>query len=390
MTKVAKLSSRINVIKDTIRSEYQKEHDHPWLVAYSGGKDSTLLLQLVWEVVGELPSETRKRRVIVVGNDTLVESPLVIEHLRKSLDDIREAGEHQRLPIETRITVPCIDQTFWVSVIGRGYIPPTRNFRWCTDRMKILPTTRLIEQLTYKTKGSVLLIGTRRAESQSRQRTMDKRGVSASDLNPHSKVQGCWMFAPLADLEDNDVWLTLMQHQAPWGKSHRRLITLYRNAGGGECPLVITKEQAPSCGSSSPRFGCWTCTVVQKDRSLRGLIESGYADTARMEALFDFREWLIEMRENNDNRSRVRRDGFEKRRPDGSLVYGPFTLKVRKQILERLRELEEKIGESLILPGEIAFIEDIWWRDSICEDARLALDRRILGEDPEPEVVEVV
>ena len=389
MTKVAKLSSRIKGIKDTIRSEYQREHKHPWLVAYSGGKDSTLLLQLVWEILAELPSEARKRRVIVVGNDTLVESPLVIEHLRKSLDDIREAGERQRLPIDTKITVPCIDQTFWVSVIGRGYIPPTRNFRWCTDRMKILPTTQLIEQLTYRTKGSVLLIGTRRAESQTRQRTMDKRGVTASDLNPHSKVEGCWMFAPLADLEDNDVWLTLMQHRAPWGKSHRRLITLYRNAGGGECPLVITKEQAPSCGSSSPRFGCWTCTVVKKDRSLRGLIDSGYADTARMEALFDFREWLIELRENNENRSRVRRDGFEKRRADGSLVYGPFTLKVRKQILERLRELEEKIGESLILPGEIAFIEDIWWRDSVCEDARLALDRRILGEDREPAVVEV-
>lgn len=255
--------------------------------------------------------------------------------------------------------------------------------------MKILPTTRLIEQLTCRTKGSVLLIGTRRAESQSRQRTMDKRGVSASDLNPHGKVEGCWMLAPLADSEDNDVWLTLMQRQAPWGKSRRRLVTLYRNAGGGECPLVITKQQAPSCGSSSPRFGCWTCTVVQKDRSLRSLIDSGYAGTARMEALFDFREWLIELRENNDNRCRVRRDGFEKRRPDGSLVYGPFTLEVRKQILERLRQLEEKIGESLILPGEMAFIEDIWWRDSICEDARLALDRRILGKDPEARVVEV-
>lgn len=365
MTKVAKLSIRINAIKDTIRLQYQKKHDHPWLVAYSGGKDSTLLLQLVWEVVAELPSEARKRRVIVVGNDTLVESPLVIEHLRKSLDDIREAGERQKLPIETKITVPCIDQTFWVSVIGRGYIPPTRNFRWCTDRMKILPTTRLIEDLTWKTKGSVLLIGTRRAESQSRQRTMDKRGVSASELNPHSKVEGCWMFAPLADLGDNDVWLTLMQHRAPWGKSHRRLITLYRNAGGGECPLVITKEQAPSCGSSSPRFGCWTCTVVQKDRSLRGLIDSGYADTARMEALFDFREWLIELREDDANRLPIRRDGYVKRRGDGSRVYGPFRLEIRREILKRLQELEDRIGEQLILSAEIDSIEDVWWRDEI-------------------------
>lgn len=388
-TTVATLPKRIEAVKNVIRSEYQEAHRYPWLVAYSGGKDSTLLLQLVWEVIADFPPDARQRRVMVVGNDTLVESPLVIEHLRDSLKEIESAAEEQGLPIDTRITVPCIDQTFWVSVIGRGYIPPTRNFRWCTDRMKILPTTRLLKRMTRNAKGTVLLIGTRRAESQNRKRAMNKRAVSASQLNPHGKVDGCWMFAPLADLNDNDVWMMLMQHPAPWGKSHRRLITLYRNAGGGECPLVITKEQAPSCGSSSPRFGCWTCTVVQKDRSLRGLIDSGYADTARMEALFDFREWLIEMRENDGNRLPVRRDGNVKRRKDGSRIYGPFTLAVRKEILNRLQRLEEQVGERLILPAEIDSIEDVWWRDEIREDARLALERSIAGEDPEP-VLETV
>ena len=377
-TSVATLPSRLKAIKHVIHLQYQEKHDYPWLVAYSGGKDSTLLLQLVWEVIADLPAKARKRRVLIVGNDTLVESPLVIQHLRESLKEIESASERQGLPIETRITVPCIDQTFWVSVIGRGYIPPTRNFRWCTDRMKIRPTNRLINQITRKTLGTVLLIGTRRAESQQRRRAMDKRAVSASQLNPHGEISDCWMFAPLADLEDNDVWMTLMQRKPPWGGSHRRLITLYRNAGGGECPLVISKEQAPSCGSSSPRFGCWTCTVVKKDRSLRGLIDSGYKDTARMEALFDFREWLIKLRESNANRLPVRRDGNVKRRTDGSRVYGPFTLAVRREILKRLQKLEKHFGSQLILPAEIDCIEDVWWRDEIREDARLSLERSIL------------
>ena len=383
-TSVATLPSRLKEIKRVIHAEYQEKHDYPWLVAYSGGKDSTLLLQLVWEVIANLPPKARRRRVLIVGNDTLVESPLVIQHLRKSLKEIGSASEQQGLPIETKITVPCIDQTFWVSVIGRGYIPPTRNFRWCTDRMKIRPTNRLIKRITRNTSGTVLLIGTRRAESQQRRRAMDKRDVSASQLNPHNKIDGCWMFAPLADLSDNDVWMTLMQRKPPWGGSHRRLITLYRNAGGGECPLVISKEQAPSCGSSSPRFGCWTCTVVKKDRSLRGLIDSGYADTTGMEALFDFREWLIELRENNANRLPVRRDGNLKRRNDGSRVYGPFTLAIRREILKRLQKLEEQIDERLILPAEIDSIEDVWWRDEICEDARLSFEHSIVGEGPEP------
>ncbi len=381
---VATLPNRIEAIRNVIRSEYQEAHHYPWLVAYSGGKDSTLLLQLVWDVIADLPPEARQRRVLVVGNDTLVESPLVIEHLRDSLNEISSAAQQQGLPIETKITVPCIDQTFWVSVIGRGYIPPTRNFRWCTDRMKILPTTRLLKETLYNAKGIVLLIGTRRAESQNRRRAMDRREVTSSHLNPHNTVDNCWMFAPLADLEDNDVWMTLMQHSAPWGRTHRRLITLYRNAGGGECPLVLTKEQAPSCGSSSPRFGCWTCTVVRKDRSLRGLIDSGYSDTARMEALFDFREWLIDLREDNKNRLPVRRDGNVKRRNDGSRVYGPFRLEVRREILKRLQMLERQTGEQLILPGEIDCIEDVWWRDEIREDARLSLRRSILGQNPKP------
>ncbi|MBL8235063.1 MAG: hypothetical protein JNL98_41560, partial [Bryobacterales bacterium] len=70
------------------------------------------------------------------------------------------------------------------------------------------------------------------------------------------------------DFTTDEVWQILLQRQPPWGGSHRDLITLYRNASGGECPLVIDKDQAPSCGTGSSRFGCWTCTVVEKDRSM--------------------------------------------------------------------------------------------------------------------------
>lgn len=375
------LPYRLDSIKSVLRTEYQKRHRYPWIVAYSGGKDSTLLLQLVWETVVELPTEHRRRTVIVVGNDTLVESPLIIQHLRTSLETIDRAADEAGLPLETHITEPCIDQTFWVNVIGRGYIPPTRNFRWCTDRMKILPTNRLLKRIMRDVKGAIILVGTRRTESQNRRRAMDRRKVAPNGMNQYSGVDGCRMFTPLADLDDNDVWMTLMQRKPPWGGTHRRLITLYRNAGGGECPLVMTKEQAPSCGSSSPRFGCWTCTVVQKDRSLRGLIDSGHVEAERMAALFDFRMWLLELREDDSNRLPVRRDGNAKRRGDGSLVLGPFRLEIRKKILEKLRDLEDQLDEQLILPAEIECIEDVWWRDEIREDARQALDHSILSTE---------
>lgn len=371
----AETAERLRSVQETVLREYSRQHNDPWIVAYSGGKDSTLLLHLVWEVVLSLSPQERKRRVYIVGNDTLVESPLIIQHLKVSLDSVQAASEEASMPFSVELTKPCVDQTFWVNVIGRGYIPPTRNFRWCTDRMKIHPTNRLLEKLVSRHKRAVLLIGTRKSESQNRRRSMEKHGASAESMNPHGTIKGCRIFSPLADMNDEDVWSVLMQRKPPWGGSHRKLITLYRNAGGGECPLILSKDDAPSCGTTSPRFGCWTCTVVQKDKSLRGLIDSGHAEEEKLEALAEFREWLIKLRENDDNRMSVRRNGYAKNRPDGSRVMGPFTMEVRTEILRRLLSLEKDLGEQLISKPEIEVIKDIWWRDTIREHGRLSLTK---------------
>ncbi len=375
-TGIVNTAEKLARCREVVGREYGRRHSHPWVLAYSGGKDSTLLLQVTWEVLAGLPESARRRLVHVVGNDTLVESPLVIRHLRASMDSIASAAKEAGLPIRTRITRPHIDQTFWVNVIGRGYIPPTRNFRWCTDRMKILPTGRLIEGLVRRNGRAVLLVGTRKSESEQRRRNMAKRRVTGTKMNAHSSIDGCRVFAPLADLDDEDVWKVLMQRRAPWGGTHRNLITLYRNAGGGECPLVLSKEDAPSCGTTSPRFGCWTCTVVAKDRSMRGVIASGHEDADVLKKLFDFREWLIELRENDANRQKVRRDGNTKSRADGSRVLGPFTLRVRSTILQMLRDLQDETGWPLISLSEEEIIRDIWRRDRILEDCRVALDRK--------------
>ena len=372
------VSARLAAVRGVLRAAFAEPGGEPWIVAYSGGKDSTLLLQLVWEIAAAADPE-RRRPVYVVANDTLVESPLVIDHLRRSLDVIRAAARAAGLPITVKVTEPCIDQTFWVNVIGRGCMPPARNSRWCTDQMKIFPINRLIERLLWTHGRVVLLIGTRRRESQNRARARTRRGVSATARNPHRTIEHCRTFTPLADLGDDDVWQILMQRRPPWGGSHRGLITLYRNAAGGECPLVLSRREAPSCGTASPRFGCWTCTVVQKDK----VIEADHEDEDKLEAFAAFREWLIELRGDDGNRLPVLADGSTKRREDGTLVRGPFRLEVRQAILDRLRELEARTGETFLLLGEMEMIEDIWRRDRIREEGRIALLTAV-GLEPEP------
>ena len=362
---------KLDAIRSAIAEEYCRPDSHPWIVAYSGGKDSTLLLQMVFEMLLALKADDRKRQIHIIANDTLVESPLVIEHLHKSLAEIRRAIDSLGLPMAAVLTKPSIDQTFWVNVIGRGYIPPTRSFRWCTDRLKIRPTNEHIEQLARIYGRVVLLIGTRKSESINRRHNIERReaesqATGSGRFNPHTSIKNCDMFAPIVNLVDDEVWTVLLQSRPPWGGTHRNLITLYRNArGGGECPLVLSKEDAPSCGTTSPRFGCWTCTVVNKDRSLGGLIDAGFE---QFEPLMDFRDMILRLRENPNSRMKTRRNGQAKYR-NGNPVLGPFILGVRRAIFRRLRDLQEEVGRELISNPEIEIIREIWAEDKVEEMA---------------------
>lgn len=343
-------------IRADLLDEYRQDHNHPWMIGYSGGKDSTLVAHLVIEMLMGLPPSERKRPVHIVANDTLVESPLVVQHIIFSITEIDEAALAFGLPVVTRITRPAPDQSFWVNLIGRGYPSPNRSFRWCTDRMKIQPTSRYIKSQVDVAGQVVLLLGVRRSESATRAASVS-RYDNGERLNKHNDLQGCMVYRPIVELETDDVWEFLALNEPPWGGSHLKLIGLYRDASGGDCPVVTQKSDAPSCGTTSSRFGCWTCTVVEKDRSLEGFVESGFTEFG---PLLDFRDWLVSIRNDKDRRQARRRDGRITITGGGTFVPGPFTLQTRSEIFERLRALEAETGERLISGEEIGLIHNLW------------------------------
>lgn len=343
-------------IRAELLDEYRQEHCAPWIVGYSGGKDSTLVAHLVFEMLMELPPSHRRRPVHIVANDTLVESPLVVRHIVDSVREIGEAALAFGLPVTTAITRPAPDQSFWVNLIGRGYPSPNRSFRWCTDRMKILPTSRYVKSQVDAAGQVILLLGVRRSESATRSSSV-ARYDNGARLNRHNDLVGCMVFRPIVELGTEDVWEFLATSAPPWGGSHRKLIKLYREAGGGECPVVTQKSDAPSCGTTSSRFGCWTCTVVEKDRSLEGFVASGFEEFS---PLLDFRDWLASIRNDRDRRQARRRDGRVTITDGGTFVPGPFTLQTRAEILERLRILQEETGQILISADEIELIHELW------------------------------
>jgi DNA sulfur modification protein DndC len=178
---------------------------------------------------------------------------------------------------------------------------------------------------------------------------------------------GCLVFRPIVDLTTDDVWEFLATEAPPWGGSHSALVTLYRNSLGGECPVVVGKSDAPSCGTSSSRFGCWTCTVVQKDRSLEGFVEAGFSEFG---PLLEFRDWLSTIRNDPARRSARRRNGKFTINDSGTFVPGPFTPDTRAEILARLLAVQDIVGRELISPAELAKVREIWRDDAMVSSGR--------------------
>lgn len=368
------LPTLIHATARDLRAEYRStETTFPWVVGFSGGKDSTMLLHLVFETLLSISPSDRKRRVYVACNDTLVESPTVTDHVRDSLSKVEEGASALGLPISVHRTKPDQEQTFWVNMLGRGYPAPNRTFRWCTDRMKIRPTGHLLRELALTHGGVVLLLGVRKAESTTRARTIESHATEGSRYNPHGSVRGCLVYNPIVELSDDDVWTFLLQKRPPWGGRHDRLVTLYRNALGGECPFVVDNDDSPSCGTQSPRFGCWTCTVVKKDKSLLGLADA--LDDDRLHALAEFRDRIREVSDDPEHRSQVRRNG----QPG----LGPLTYEAREMLLRELLELQAETGLQLISEAEVAQVrrtlEDDQRRDVVRDADRLL---EMLGGEP--------
>lgn len=363
-------ATKLKQVRRDLRDEYLQPHLKPWIVGFSGGKDSTLLAHLVVECLLAISPDERRREVFIVSNDTRVESPVFQAFADRLLGQMSESIPALRVPVKVIKTFPEVDQSFWVNLLGRGYPAPNRTFRWCTDRMKIRPTSKFIREQVNKNGETILLIGVRRSESAQRARSLEKHDASMDGrLSPHTDLKGCLVFTPIKDLTTNEVWATLINSKPPWGGTYNELTSLYKDALAGECPFVMSTNDAPSCGTNSARFGCWTCTVIEKDNSLESLITAGHF---HLEPLSQFRKRLKQISDNPDFRCKVRRTG--------QIGMGPLTMEARKMLLEELLEIQSQVNFELISSIEVRLIKEQW-----AVDESEALLRDLTKFEPAPE-----
>jgi DNA sulfur modification protein DndC len=368
------LKAAIEELKAEVRELYTLDQI-PWVIGYSGGKDSTAVLQLVWLAIQELPVEQRTKTVHVISTDTLVENPIVARWVTSSLKTMSAKAEQMEMPIRAHRLTPEVHNSFWVNLLGRGYPAPRNKFRWCTERLKIMPSNNFIRSMVQSSGETILLLGTRKAESARRASTMKKheKGRVRDKLSPNSTLPNCQIFTPIENWSNDDVWLFLMQYKNPWGYANKDLLTMYQGASeDGECPLVVDTS-TPSCGDS--RFGCWVCTMVNQDRSMAAMIQND-EEKQWMLPLLKFRDRLATKDDDGKWSDRHLRDY---RRMDGSLtqfngrlVHGPYKQSVREEWLAELlktqRWLRDKGPEyvrdvELITMPELEEIRRVWLVD---------------------------
>jgi len=347
----------IKHIQAEITDQFQMDdNERPWIIGFSGGKDSTMLLQLVWIAVRKIdPLVRNKRRIYIICNDTMVENPKIIDFIYRTLNNIEKAAVRDGLSITVEKTTPKLEDTFWVNLIGRGYPAPNSIFRWCTERLKINPTTKRILEKIDENGEVILLLGTRSDESSKRASSIKKHEFGNNRLRKHP-LPKAFVYTPIKDFLTGEVWQYLLAVPSPWNGSNRELITLYNNATGGDCPLVLDTT-TPSCGNS--RFGCWVCTVVKRDKSMEALIDNG---EEWMLPLLELRDILAESRDNIEWREEYRKNGQQ--------APGPYKPKYRALILQKLLEaqrLTQLTDPNIVLINnqELVAIQIMWYRDSI-------------------------
>ena len=345
-----------------------------WIVGFSGGKDSTAILSLIYSVLLRIDIAKRHKHIYVVSSDTLVETPVVVDLVSGVLSTINKQAVKDKIPMSGHLVFPKMDQTFWVNLLGRGYPAPRQSFRWCTERMKIDPVSKFIKDKVAVHGEVVVALGSRSQESSSRAQIIAKHSIKASKLARHTSLPNAYTYMPIEDWSADEVWEYLLGAPCPWGGDNWKLFELYKGSSQGECPLVIDTN-TPSCGNS--RFGCWTCTVVSKDKALHGLIDSG---ETWMQPLLDFRDklFITTKPENKPTyRNFKRRTGKvtymrgeidDDNTKDRKHIPGPYLLKYRKKWLKELLQIELKINEEghsiqLIKPEELQEIRQQWIRD---------------------------
>lgn len=317
-------------------------YDH-WVVAYSGGKDSSATLAVVWHLI-ETGRVARPKSLTALYADTRMELPPLQACAMQMLKTLRGRG------VDARVVLPRLDDRFMVYMLGRGVPPPSNTFRWCTAQLKIEPMQAALKDLRDRTgRKLMMLTGVRLGESAAR----DARIALSCGKNGAECGQGWFQEATPDAIADT---LAPLLH---WRVCHVwDWLTVFAPGDGFPTALVAESYGGDEAKEASVRTGCVGCNLASRDVALDTILENPKWE--RLRPLLELRPLYADLKKQT---MRLRKDGTEKTK-DGALVanpcrMGPLTFEARRWGLARILDIQERAGVDLINDEELTRIEEL-------------------------------
>lgn len=362
------------------------DRGHPVCVAYSAGKDSSVMLSLVLTAAVEYQEAGgRVPQILVTHANTGIENPAYQVVINHEIGRVKEFAAANGLPVRVDVATPYLNDSWAVRIISGRALPTFANSatRDCSISWKIKPQERQRKLALRELENDgtpVVLVGTRFEESTSRAARMKERGESDVEIwqqeirdaksGKLTRVEN--RMSPVAWWSDEDIWVYM--HQL--GTGHIQSFTdgkeiwdaYAAGGGGGSCAAIgdgVLKENAKACGA---RFGCALCTAVGRDKSLESMIESDPA-YGYLRQLNRLQRFLVDTQNNWALRDwlgrTIDKDGFIAIEPD---TYSPgmsaFLLGIALTIDLEEREAAWKLGIEprfqLVTDQQLVAIDAIW------------------------------
>lgn len=361
------LDIKLSNSKEILKFYYLND-ERPLCVAYSGGKDSTALVFILLDLLQELKKTGKLyKKTYIINSNTLAELPPLLGHLHNTLNSL---AEFEDLFVEVHEVTPLDKHTLNVQLLGVGMPPPSRQFRWCTSKLKVWPIERRLKEL-FSDGKFISVVGSRRDESIDRKNRIEKQSITNSHLKINDRFENADNLYPIEYWNTKNIWEYLFR-QDNQIININFLWNLYSDASSKdakECSFAGAggkhiDEGNIGCGQS--RFGCWQCYVVRdNDKSLDGLMQSGYDNIERYK---EYREkyWNYtqlgweKTRDVYSHRTQQREFFDQKYNRDEMTKPKGILLSIRKKFFVEMLKLNEKLPDEIITADEIHLIQKRW------------------------------
>ncbi|QWI47017.1 phosphoadenosine phosphosulfate reductase family protein [Bacillus mycoides] len=370
-------------------------------VGYSGGKDSSAMLTLLWDAIAELPLEDRTKPIHILTSEVGVETPAMTAYISRTLKKIQKTADKQNLPFVVHSVRPLMKDSYWYKLIGRGVLPPTGNsrLRWCTDSLKVKPMQRKMKEILidsqtknvvdcFEEYDGVLALAVRNEESARRRHSIQKYEVSNDSLfSRHNDMKNILCFNPVKFLTGDEVWMLLLDRGIlPFGVDVEEMSIQYGQAMF-ECGIKTGgTQQGNACGAANSRSGCWTCLMMSgEDKMLAQLINEGFTEYMYLQS---WKSFLRSIRNDIRYRNVMNRRSLQTllrnentrdsdlfsihnhaeydyimfdRTEKGDYAPGGLTVEGRRMLLEYLLFTQQEMNTTLISEEEIEAILQAWY-----------------------------